>query len=130
MNQKSSLCQNIRPGTDAWIAVAIGTSGVSLNLVATHTYARAEIYINRGDQAENKKVFDYFLNMKSEIEKDFGAPLVWERMEDRVTSRIKFQLDGVDIFNQSDWPKMNEFMIETTIKMHQAFKGPVQKLRA
>jgi hypothetical protein len=129
MNQKSTLCQNVSPSTDAWIGIAMGTSGVGLNLVVSKNYARAEIYINRGDIQKNKEVFDYFFKMKEQIEKDFGDSLVWERMEDRVTSRIKYQLDGVDVFNENDWGKMNDFMIDAALKMHKAFKDPVHQLR-
>ncbi|MBI3896203.1 MAG: DUF4268 domain-containing protein [Acidobacteria bacterium] len=130
MNQKSPLCQNISPGTDAWISIALGSSGITLNLVATRSFGRAEIYINRGDAEKNKEIFDYFCQMKDKLESGFGAPLVWERMEDRVTSRIKYQKDGVNIFNQEDWPKMNEFMIDAAIRMHKAFREPVQAFRS
>lgn len=130
MNQRSTLCQNVSPSTDAWIGIALGMSGVSLNLVATKNYARAEIYINRGDTESNKKVFDFFQQMKAQIEQDFGAPLTWERMEDRVTSRIKYQLNDVDIFNKEAWTKMNDFMIDAALRLHKAFKEPLQKLRS
>ena len=130
MNQKSPLCQNISPGTDAWISIALGSSGITLNLVATRNSTRAEIYINRGDIEKNKEVFDYFYKSKEKIESAFGTPLVWERMEDRVTSRIKSQLDGVNVFNQEDWPKKNSFMIDAAIRMHKTFKEPVQAFRS
>jgi hypothetical protein len=106
MNQESTLCHNISPSTDYWIGIALGVSGISVNLVVTGNYARAEIYINRGSKEENKKVFDYLYSTKNEIENKFGGPLVWERMDDRVTSRIKYELSGVDIFNKEDWMKM------------------------
>jgi len=129
MNQKNTLCQNVSPSTDAWIGVAMGLSGVGLNLVVSKNYARTEIYINRGDIEENKKVFDFFFTMKDKVEKDFGGSLVWERMEERVTSRIKYQLDGVDVFNENDWKKMNDFMVDAATRMHKAFKDPVQQLK-
>ena len=130
MNQKSTLCQNISPSTDSWISIALGVTGISVNLVATGNYARAEIYINRGDKAENKRVFDLLYQSKDAIETEFGASLAWERMDDRVTSRVKCELDGVDIFNQSDWPKMNIFLIDAAMRMHKAFKEPVQKAKS
>ena len=129
MNQKNNLCQNINPGTDAWISIAMGMAGVSLNLVVTGNYVRSEIYINRGDIKKNKEIFDYFEKSKKEIEKNFGGPLVWERMEDRVTSRIKHQLDNVDIFNEEDWSKMNAFLIDSAMRMHKVFREYVQRLR-
>jgi predicted Fe-Mo cluster-binding NifX family protein len=129
MNKKSVLCQNISPSTDAWIGIALGTSGVSLNLVVSKNYARAEIYINKGDTEKNKQVFDYFYKHKEDLEKSFGDALTWERMDDRVTSRIKYQLDKVSVFNESDWPKMNEFMIDAAIRIHNVFRDHVQHLR-
>lgn len=128
-NKRSTLCKNLSPSTDSWIGVALGTSGVSLNLVVSKNYGRAEIYINKGDIQTNKQVFDYFYKSKKDIEKVFGGHLVWERMDDRVTSRIKYQLDGVNVFNEKDWQKMNEFMVEGAIKLHKAFKEPVQRLK-
>ncbi len=130
MNKQNNLCQNISPGTDAWIGISLGVSGVNMNLVATKNYVRSEIYINRGDIIKNKETFDYFQKSKDEIEKNFGTSLIWERMEDRVTSRIKYQLDGVDIFNEEDWSKMKNFLTDAAMRMHKAFKEPVQHLRA
>ena len=128
-NKKFSLFRNVNAGTDSWIGAGIGKSGINLNLVASKKYGRAEIYINRGAKEENKKVFDYLFNLKDKIENDFGDKLVWEKMEDNVTSRIKYQLDGVDVFNEKDWPKMNAFILDAAERMHKAFKGPVNKIK-
>lgn len=130
MDQNSELCRNISPTTDAWIGIAMGLAGVGLNLVVSRNYARAEIYINKGDIQKNKEVFDYLYKSKDQIEKEFGAPLIWERREDGVTSRIKYQLDGVSVFEEKDWAKMNNFMIDATLRMHKAFKEPVRQLRS
>jgi uncharacterized protein DUF4268 len=129
LNEKSPLAQNVRPSTDAWIGLALGVSGVSLNLVATRDYARAEIYINRGDRERNKKAFDCLLEQKLAIETAVGSTLTWERMDDQVTSRIKLEKRGVSIYNKEDWSGMNEFLIDATLRMHRAFKDPVQHLR-
>ena len=130
ISKKNSLFANISPSTDNWIGIGMGRGGFNLNLVISKKYARAEIYINRGETEENKKAFDSFYNLKDEIEKEFGGKLTWERMEDNVTSRIKYQLDGVNITNEEDWPKMNEFMIDAAERMHRAFKDPIRKLKA
>ena len=129
VNDKNSLFSNISPSTDSWIGIGIGKSGVNLNLVVSQKYARSEIYINRGSQEENKKVFDYFFSMKDRIEKEFGGALTWERMDDKVSSRIKCQFDGVNIFDENDWPQMNEFMINAAERMNDAFKGAIKGLK-
>jgi len=129
MNKVNSMCSNVNPVTENWIGIGLGMSGVSMNLVVSKKYARTEIYINRGDKEENKKIFDLFYEMRNNVEKDFGGKLIWERMEDNVTSRIKYQLDDVDISEEQDWPKMNKFMIDGAERMHRASKEPIREIR-
>ena len=126
-NKESDLCRDLSPSKFSWIGVASGMSGVSINLVVSGSYARVEIYINKG-VVQNKEIFDYFFKHKEQIEKDFCAPLVWERKDDKVTSRIKWQLDGVSVFEESDYPKMNKFLIDGMDRMEKAFAEPIKNL--
>jgi hypothetical protein len=127
-NTKNNLTQNISPAKDSWIGVALGISGVNINTVVSKNYARNEIYINRGDKVINKEIFDFLFKHKSEIEQDFGKPLIWERMDDKVTCRIKNQLDNVSVFNKEDWPQMNKFLQASLEQMAKSFKEPIRKL--
>lgn len=129
MNKHNSYCKNLNPSNDTWIGIGIGISGVSLNLVISKKYARSEIYINRGSKEENKQIFDFISRDRELIENRFGNVLAWEKMEDKVTSRIKYQLDGVNYFEESDWPEMNEFLIQSTEKMMQSIKPTISKLK-
>lgn len=129
MNKHSNLCSNVSPSRDNWIPVALGMSGVSMSIVISQTYARAEVFINRGKQEENKKIFDYFYSNREEIEKEFGNPLIWERMENKVTSRIKYQLDRVNAFEKEDWERINQFLIYVTIRMEKVFEKKVKDLK-
>lgn len=128
VNKKNNLCANLSPSKDAWIGIGSGVSGININLVVTRSYARVEVYINKG-VAQNKEVFDYFFGQKEQIEKDFGAPLIWARMDDKVTCRIKWQLDGVSIFEEADHKKMNDFLIDGLEKMKKAFAEPIKNLK-
>jgi hypothetical protein len=127
-NKSNSLFLNISPSKDNWIGIGIGMSGVNLNLVVSKNYCRSEIYINRGDQGVNKEFFDFFFQMKGSIENTFGGKLEWERMNDRITCRIKSELTGVSYFEKEDWSKMFEFMIDSSVRMEKAFKEPIKKL--
>lgn len=124
-NQINNLFSNNSPSKDNWIGKGIGMSGVNLNFVATNSYCRGEVFINRGSKEENKEIFDYFFKMKEKIEVDFGGRLEWERMDDNITSRIKAQLDGVSYFEEDDWKKMNQFLIDISVRMDKAFRDPV-----
>ncbi|MGI6373731.1 MAG: DUF4268 domain-containing protein [Patescibacteria group bacterium] len=129
ISKKSNLCDNTSASKDSWIRVALGMSGVSLNLVITQKHARSEVYINKGEQGENKKIFDYFYKLKVEIEKELGFKLDWKRMDDKITSRIGIQINEVNAFNPEDWEKINKFLIESAIKMEKVFSGYIQELK-
>lgn len=130
MNKNHNYCKNISPSNDSWIGIAMGISGVSLNLVISKKSARSEIYINRGSQEENKLIFDFFHNDKENIEHASGAEFIWERMEDKVTSRIKDQLDGVNYFEESNWPQINNHLIGSTENMMRGFKSSIKNLKS
>lgn len=127
-NTQNSLFGNISPSTSNWIGIGIGMSGVNLNLVATKKYCRAEIYFNRGDKVENKKLYDFVYNKKGEIEASFDGHIIWQRMDDKVSSRIKSELTGVDIFEKDDWEEMTDYLVSVSEKMYNAFKKPIKEL--
>jgi hypothetical protein len=89
MATKTSLFQNISPGTKSWIGVASGVPGVTFNFEAGKKYGRAELYIDRSEKEENKLIFDQLSGKKDSIEKAFGDGLTWERLDDKRASRIK-----------------------------------------
>ncbi|MCP3660393.1 MAG: DUF4268 domain-containing protein [Bacteroidetes bacterium] len=128
INKINSFCQNISPSTEQWIPVSLGMGGVSISLVVTQRYARAEVFINRGKE-ENKRIFDFFITMKEKIESDFGDKLVWERMNDKSTCRIKYEFSNVNAFDSEFWSQINKFLIDATIRMEKAFKRPIEELR-
>lgn len=129
MNKLHPYCKNVSPSRDNWIPVSLGVSSVSINVVVTKKSARVELYINRGDKDVNESVFDQLFSQKEKIEADFGGALGWERKDDNVTCRIRYEKEGVNVADESDWPKMNEFLIDAVDRMYKAFKGPVNKLK-
>ena len=43
-------------------------------------------------------------------------------------SRIKYELKDVNLFNNSDWQKMNNFIISNLPDFHKAFDIEIKKL--
>lgn len=128
INKVTAIYQNVSPSKDAWIGGASGLSSVGFNSVATRDYMRMELYINTGDKGNNKKVFDSLIKSRESIEAQIGKELQWERLDDKVTARVKIELSGVSVFNEEDWPKMIEFMIGVVPKFEAAFKKPIQEI--
>lgn len=128
LNKVCGLYSNVSPSKDSWIGGATGTSGISFCSVATRDYIRIELYINTGVKENNKKIFDAIFKNKAQIESQFSEPLIWERLDDKVTARVKCELMGVSIFNEEDWEKMISFMVRVVPKFEASFKKPIQEL--
>lgn len=127
-NHTNKLFSNISPSKDNWIGIGIGMSGVNLNLVVSKNYCRSEIYFNRGSQKANKELFDYASTMKEQIEQNFGQSLEWERMDEKVSCRIKYEKQGVSYFEENDWQTMIDFLIDAAERMEKAFRNPIKKM--
>jgi len=126
-SSNTNLYQNINPSVYHWIGAGSGVRGVGLNFVTTKTYARAELYIDRGDKDENKFVYDELLKQRENIEAKFGKPLEWERLDDRRASRVKIEQSG-NVFEKEQWNEMVSFMTEAMCKLESALKEPVNSI--
>ena len=128
MNKKTSLFQNISPSKDNWISCGSGHSGLPYTLVATKAYARVELWINRGSQEENKRIFDELYKHKEEIETSFGHKLEWERLDDGKGSRLAYYLRDGSVFNREDWNKIIDFMTKNIVPFEKSLKGVIEKV--
>lgn len=124
----TSLYHNVSPSNDHWLSAGSGMSGVSFNTIITKYCARVELSIYGKTQEENKEIFDLLELRKEKIEENFGHPLVWERLDDKRMSRIKFEKGDLNIFNKDDWEAMIRFFIEYLPRFERALKGPVENV--
>ncbi len=129
MQSKSNFYDNISAGTAAWIGAGSGVRGVGYNFAAAKSYGRAEVYIDRGEHDENKWIFDKLFDQKEAIEGGFGNSLTWERLDSKRACRIKFETSG-NIYDETFWPDMIEFMTDAMVRMEAAFKEPVAQLNS
>lgn len=128
INQRTELYRNITTSQTNWISAGTGIRGLGLNFVVTGDACRAELYIDRGNKADNEKVFDLLFEKKGQFEADFGSKLIWERLDTRRACRIKAEMPG-DIFDKSRWPTMIADMADAMVRLESAFRkqiGPVK----
>ena len=121
---KTSLFQNISPGTKDWIQASSGVRGMYFNFVAGRAYCRVELYIDRGDNEENKFIYDRLYLEKQSIETAFDKSLTWQRLDNRRACRIKCETTG-NIFDPDQWPTLIEFMTDAMVRMEKTFKEPL-----
>jgi len=120
---------NIKPGSYHWLGASSGIRGLPLNYVIVQEYGIAELYIDRGDATENKRIFDQLHARKDEIEKAFGGTLSWERLDTKRACRIKHVIErGGYRSPESQWPEIQAEMVETMTKLEAALKPGLESL--
>jgi len=129
INKTPNSFQDCSPSKDNWIASNTGVSGVRFNFVISNYYARVEVYISRNNKDTNKFIFDELQTKKDDIEKQFGNSLKWERLDQKIACRIKYEMNEVDYFNRDDWERMINFMIDGMQRLEKSFREPISKLK-
>ncbi len=129
INKVSKLYQNVSPSKDHWISAGSGMSNVAYATSVTADTIRLELGMLSKSREENKNVFDRLLESREAIEEKFGKPLIWERLDDKKMSRIKYEKTGVSYLNQEDWPEIFEFTKEVLPKFESAIKPYLNKIR-
>lgn len=121
---------NLKPGTYQWIGASSGIRGLGFIYVIVQECGIAELYIDRGESDENKRLFDELYAQRDKIENAFGEPLVWERLDSKRASRIKHVIELGGYRNpEAEWPAIQEKMVETMIKLESALKPALDEYR-
>lgn len=126
MSEKSDLYKNVSPSKDNWIGCGSGYSGMSYVFTITGSFARVELWINKGSQEYNKQIFDNLHQRKEKLETKFGTKFEWERLDSGKGSRIAYYLRDVSVFNENDWDNMIEFLVENMIKLEATMKDELK----
>lgn len=119
-----------KPSEYHYLGAASGVSGISFNHVIVRDNGSVDMYIDFKDQEKNKRVFDQLEKQKSEIESRFGGKLIWERLDKKRGSRIKYIIaeKGGLRSPESDWPALQQAMIEAMIRLEKAVKPALETL--
>lgn len=128
----NKLHAHITPGEYSWIGTSSGTRGLNLNYTVTQDDCGAELYIDRGKDAEgeNKNIFDQFIAHKAEIEKAFGGPLSWERLDGKRACRIRYTQAGGGYRSPEDgWPKIHDGIIDAMDRLEKALRPQLKQLK-
>jgi hypothetical protein len=126
---RSTLGINRSPSTDHWLTVATGVSGVGFNYLILKDGAGVDVYIDVGDKAKNKAIFDALYVEKGVIEAEFGEQLDWRRLDDKRASRIVKIIRTGNLNEPDTWASIQDELIETMIKFDKSFRHRLARLR-
>jgi hypothetical protein len=116
----------LKAGDRNWLSGASGFTGRTFNYVTSQDWSAVELYIDVGDANRNKQIFDHMAIFKIAIDKDFGSPLSWERLDDRQGCRIRYLIDrGGYKLPESQWACLHEELVDKMIKLEDALLNPL-----
>ena len=123
-NVTSGAFINCNPVKENWISGALGIQGFKLCCVGNFDSARVEVFFGKTNNDENKKAYDLVAAHKEEIEDALGIQLLWDRGDDKKSSKIYYQIEGIGIGNEEDWPVIAKFHAKWTVKFYEAIVLP------
>lgn len=128
---KTDLFNNISPRFDHWLGIGGGRAGIAFNFIILKNEAGCEIYFDRGKDSDklNKARFDELFHKKDKIEAKLGRKLEWQRLDNRRASRIRIRFKGIGLRDKEQWPKLQDKMIETMVKMKEVFEPYIEALK-
>jgi hypothetical protein len=123
-----SLFSNISPAKDHWLNAGSGISGMGYQLIFSKNEVRVGLSLQSSRAEANSFVFSRLENMQAQIETDFGDELVWLPLPDKIACRIQYE-KSVDGYNKANWPEMTQWLVEHMIRLEQALRDPLEKIR-
>jgi Domain of unknown function (DUF4268) len=127
---QTTLHGNISPGEYHWIGTGMGVRGLTWNYVIGMHDGGVELYIDRGNAEENKTIFDRLIQDREKVEKAFGEPLDWQRLDDKRACRIKKETTLGGYRNpEDDWQQIICWMVASMIRLEAALGPSVVKVR-
>ncbi|MBC7407528.1 MAG: DUF4268 domain-containing protein, partial [Arcicella sp.] len=125
----TNLFTNVNPTKDHWLSTGAGIGGISYTLIITKTHVRIELSISTSSKEKNKLYFKKLLKNKEAIEQAFGNSMIWEELPENKMSRIKIEREGVNLYNETDWSIMNEFIVYNLPKFENAVQPYIKDLK-
>ena len=109
---------------------AAGRSGFSYGVnFNADGHARVELYIDPGEQPENKQIFDRFEDQKGAVESELETPLEWERLDNRRASRISIRRLGSIDDDRETLKALEGWMVDRLLDFRRVFGPRLAELR-
>lgn len=107
----------------SWYSFASGFSGIAYAAVFARGGLRTEVYIDVGSREENKRIFDGLRSQSDAIEREFGSPLSWERLDDRRASRVAIYHGATIDAPEEELEAARQWAVRSLLRLKEVF-GP------
>jgi hypothetical protein len=113
-----------------WISVGVGRSDfkLALYLLQEIGFISCTITLPSGE-SERSKAFKALLKGRKKLETAFGGELDWNEYPDRPACSISAQLAGGWKSPESEWPEIQDRMVDALIRLESALKPLITEFR-
>lgn len=119
-DEEFSLFHMISPKQQGWVGKGAGIGGVAYTYLIRNSWAGVELHIDTGAKTENKGIFDELYSQRTEIERDFGDELDWQRLDKKQASRIRKRVFDAGLLDEDEWDKTQDQMVDAMMRLEQA----------
>lgn len=111
----------------SWYSFASGFRGMKYgaSFAGDHRIC-TEIYFDTGDKEENKARFDCLFARRDELDRNFGSPLVWERLDSRQACRICVRETGVIADSPEKLLEYRGWMVSNLLRLKDLWRTTMQ----
>ena len=115
----SQFFQGTTPSSKHWLrSASLGIGGVGYVLEITRNSASVYLNFGRKLKERSKILFDKLIFHKQAIEASYGSPLLWERRDDKVNSRVRILFQDAGITDTDKWDETIDLMTGALQKLH------------
>lgn len=112
-----------------WHSFTSGFKGIDYGVsFAQGGQVRADIYIDRGVEADNKKLFGALAEKRKSLEDEFEEELAWERLDGKATCRIAVYRPGSIKDDPQTLEEIKEWAIDRLLKFKKVFTPRLAEL--
>jgi Domain of unknown function (DUF4268) len=126
--ERTRLHNAVSPGDRSWMSTGAGKSGLGWSYDILQDAVQVSLYIYRGADEENMRIFEALLSARDEIEHDYGGPLEWQPMEGKRGCRIRERFESGGYRDEERWPEIQDAMIDAMVRLEKALKPHIAKL--
>jgi len=112
-----TLYQQARASRSQFLSTRTGLAGCRYWMTFSNSEIRVELHIDREDRKQNKLVFDYLLKNKARVEQGFGVGLIWDRLDDRQASKVRYCRALHNGYSRRNWPDMIDWLAEHIVRL-------------
>ena len=122
LREKTGTYGNVSPTKDNWIAGAIGYGGISFNSIIRMDGARAEMYIDTGDEQRNTEIYEKLRSKEHDIDPAFSETLLWQDLPGKRAYKICIEYHDYGLKNEEHWDEIIDWLASNMAALINAFR--------